>query len=52
MVRDHETDVKDFQRESQDGKNTTIRAFARDTLPTLQDHLHQAQQMQQTVSGG
>ncbi|HTP67656.1 MAG TPA: DUF4142 domain-containing protein [Dongiaceae bacterium] len=50
MVRDHEGDVKDFEKESQQGQNDSIRSFATQTLPTLRDHLNQARRMQQTVS--
>jgi putative membrane protein len=38
MVRDHDTDVKEFQRQAQSGTDTGIRDFAARTLPTLQDH--------------
>jgi len=38
MVRDHDMDVKEFQREAQNGQNTSIRDFASKTLPTLQEH--------------
>ena len=50
MVHDHEEDVKEFQKESQSGQNEQIRSFATKTLPTLQEHLQQARQMQQSVS--
>ena len=50
MVRDHETDVALFQREAKSGKNESIKTFASETLPTLQDHLKQARQMEQSVS--
>ena len=39
MVNDHETDVKEFERESQHGTNAGIKEFASRTLPTLQEHL-------------
>lgn len=38
MVDDHDNDVKEFMRESKDGKNTDLRSFAETTLPTLQMH--------------
>jgi putative membrane protein len=43
MVQDHKKDVADFKKESQSGKDTDIKNFASQTLPTLQDHLKQAQ---------
>ena len=45
MVKDHKKDVAEFQKEASAGKNETIRAFAVDTLPTLQDHLKQAREI-------
>jgi len=38
MVKDHDEDVKEFQKESQNGQDSAIRAFAAKTLPTLQEH--------------
>jgi putative membrane protein len=45
MVKDHKKDVAGFQKEASAGKNETIRAFAAETLPTLQDHLKQAREI-------
>lgn len=44
MVKDHKTDVAEFQKEANSGKNSDIKQFASDTLPTLQHHLSMAQQ--------
>jgi len=38
MVKDHDMDVKEFQREAQNGQNAALRDFASKTLPTLQEH--------------
>jgi putative membrane protein len=35
MVRDHEADVKEFERQSQSGTNPALKSFAAQTLPTL-----------------
>ncbi len=43
MVRDHKKDVAEFQRESTSAQDPDIRNFASSTLPTLQDHLKQAE---------
>jgi putative membrane protein len=43
MVKDHEKDVEDFQNEAKNGKNAYIKQFAGETLPTIQEHLRQAQ---------
>jgi putative membrane protein len=48
MLKDHKKDVADFQKESTTGKDPDIRRFAAETLPTLQDHLKQAE----SISGG
>jgi putative membrane protein len=45
MVKEHKKDVAEFQKEASAGKNETIRAFAADALPTLQDHLKQAREI-------
>jgi putative membrane protein len=51
MVKDHETDVAAFQREANTGKDESLKGFASETLPTLQDHLKQAKEMMKTVGG-
>jgi putative membrane protein len=43
MVKDHKKDVADFQKESASGSDPQVKQFASKTLPTLQDHLQQAQ---------
>jgi putative membrane protein len=50
MVKDHEEDIADFNKEANGGKNTSIKDFATRTLPTLQDHLKEAKEMRQNVS--
>ena len=51
MVKDHETDVAAFQKEANAGNNDSLKSFASETLPTLQDHLKQAKEMMKTVGG-
>jgi putative membrane protein len=51
MVKDHETDVAAFQREANGGKTDSLKSFASETLPTLQDHLKQAKEMVKSVGG-
>jgi putative membrane protein len=43
MVKDHEQDVAEFQREAQSGQDPALKAFAQKTLPILQQHLQMAQ---------
>jgi putative membrane protein len=49
MVRDHEADIAAFTHEANDGKDATLKKFATQTLPTLEDHLKEARQTLQTV---
>ena len=48
MVKDHEKDVAEFQKEAMSGNDPSLREFASKTLPTLQSHLQQAREMQRT----
>jgi putative membrane protein len=50
MVNDHEEDIAEFNKEANGGHNPTIKDFAVQTLPTLEDHLKQAKEMRQNVA--
>jgi putative membrane protein len=50
MVKDHSKDVSEFQKEAKNGKDESIKNFAAQTLPALQNHLDQARQMEQAVN--
>lgn len=50
MVNDHQEDIADFNKEASGGQKAAIKDFASQMLPTLQDHLKQAQEMRQNVS--
>jgi len=52
MVKDHQEDVKEFQREADKGKDPPIKNFASQTLPVLQQHLSQIQSIQSNLAGG
>ena len=43
MVKDHQSDVAEFQRESTKAKDKDVRTYATNTLPTLQEHLRLAE---------
>ena len=43
MVKDHEEDIQEFQKEVANGRDPDARAFAKATLPTLQAHLKKIQ---------
>jgi len=43
MVKDHQSDVAEFQRESTKAKEADVRTYATNTLPVLQEHLRLAE---------
>ncbi len=45
MVQDHAKDVQEFKTASQTAKDSDVKSFASQTLPTLQDHLKQAKEV-------
>jgi putative membrane protein len=45
MVKDHQKDVAEFERESKMAKDPGVKSFAEQTLPTLRDHLKEAQKI-------
>jgi putative membrane protein len=47
MVSDHEGDIKEYQHEAQ--KSDAVGKYAKESLPTLQKHLQEAQQLQKKV---
>ena len=49
MVKDHEKDVAEFQKESRDGEDDSIKTFATQILPTLKEHLQLAKQMEKSA---
>jgi putative membrane protein len=44
MVKDHEEDIADFQKEANSGSDSDVKAFASKTLPTLNEHLRLAKE--------
>jgi len=49
MVADHENAVALFDKESKEGEDAQLKQFAEQTLPTSQDHLKQAQEIQSSL---
>lgn len=50
MVKEHTQDVSKFQEEASNAHDPTVKQFATATLPVLQSHLQEAQQIQQQVA--
>ncbi len=49
MLMDHRKDVNEFRVESKSGKDADVKAWAAKTLPTLEEHLKQAQDTNRAV---
>ncbi len=45
QLKDHQQDVRDFQNEAQNGNDAAVKDFAAKTLPTLQQHLAMAKDL-------
>lgn len=45
MVKDHQKDVAEFERESKTAKDPAVKSFAQQTLPTLKEHLKEAEKI-------
>lgn len=45
MVKDHRADVAEFKTESAVAKDSSVKTFASETLPTLEDHLKEAKRI-------
>ena len=52
MVSDHKKDVSEFSRASQTAKDADIKKFAADTLPTLKQHLQEAEKISSALRPG
>jgi putative membrane protein len=50
QVDHHKKDVREFQKEADRSMDSHVKAFATKTLPTLQEHLQTAQNLQQTAT--
>jgi predicted outer membrane protein len=52
MVKDHSDAVEMFQRESTRGKDAEVKAWATSTLPTIQEHLRLARELEGKTGAG
>jgi putative membrane protein len=48
-VEDHDRDVGDFQKEAKEGKDSQLKSFANQTLPTIKQHDHMAKRERRTL---
>lgn len=51
MVKDHEKDVKEFQKQARRAKDADVKSFAQQTAPKLEEHLQLAQNADAAVGG-
>ena len=52
MLKDHRTDVAEFRRQAQSASDPDVKEWTAKTLPTLEDHLRQIEQLSRTVKAG
>lgn len=49
MVADHKKDIKEFEMAVKNEKNTDVKKWAEDTLPTLKKHLQKAEEIEKNL---
>jgi putative membrane protein len=49
MVKDHQTDIAEFEKEANSGTDSDLKSFASKTLPTLKEHLSLAKNTADSV---
>lgn len=52
QVKDHKDTIALFEKEAKDGKDEDLRKWAKDTLPTLREHLKMAEKLHDRLGGG
>ena len=52
MVADHKATVAEFEKEAANGQDADVKAFAAKTLPTLREHMKEAQATHDAVAKG
>lgn len=51
QVQAHQKAIKTFEQQAQSAQDPQVRQYAEQTLPTLREHLKQAQQLQKQAAG-
>jgi putative membrane protein len=51
MLTDHRKDVAEFKKEASSGKDDAVKNFASSTVPTLEEHLKMAEDINGKLSG-
>jgi putative membrane protein len=49
-VQDHQKTLTEFQREADKGQNSDVKAYAQKMIPTLQEHLDKAKELEKSES--
>lgn len=49
MIKEHEKDIKTFEKQAKNGKDPELKAFAGEALPKLREHLDHAKQIQKQL---
>jgi putative membrane protein len=49
MVTDHKKDIAEFKKQSNEGKEASLKSFASKTLPTLEHHLMESEKAKNAV---
>ncbi|HWQ55371.1 MAG TPA: DUF4142 domain-containing protein [Bryobacteraceae bacterium] len=50
-VKEHQADIREYQRMSKSAQHPELKTYASNTLPKLQEHLRQAQELQRQSTG-
>ena len=45
LLKDHKSDIQAFEKEANSGTDPDVKAFAKKTLPKLQEHLREAESL-------
>jgi putative membrane protein len=49
MVKDHKENIREFEEQVEDGSDLEIKEWASSKLPTLRNHLEEAERVHETV---